>query len=83
MHRMIVMGSDVTRTYFGVIMHLSVRASHLLLHNDVRISMKALNHVRGVLLIVLKGFAISTVQILLVDSPLIIYLFAQLVLGEL
>ena len=88
MHGMIVMRSNVTRTNFGVIMHLSVGASHLLLHNDVRISVKALDHILLVLLTVLEGFAISTIiQILLLligsSIPLIVYLLTQLILSKL
>ena len=78
MHRMIVMGSDVTRTNFGVIMHLSVGASHLLLQHDVWIiDVVTLIHISRVILTVLKGFAISTIRLLLlIGSPLIVYFFA-------
>lgn len=83
MHNMIIMGSNVTRTNFGVIMHLSVGSSHLLLHNDVWISVVTLNHIGRFRLAVLKSLAIPTIHLLLIDSPLIVYFIAELVLCKL
>ena len=83
MHNVIILGSNVTWTNFGVIMHLSVWSSHLLLHNGIRIIVETLSHIRRFRLAVLKGLAIPTIHLLLIDSPLIVYFIAKLILCKL